>query len=106
MKHFKFISVLCVLLSLLFFVDLVNFSFCRNYLLNETKTISYFVSRDCGVSDELMFYIKNRDYEFVYSESNSNKVGDVVSYSLIKFCDSFFVDKKEIVIIQYVVLGS
>lgn len=106
MEHFKFVKILCIAFSLVFFVDIANFSFVRNYLLCESRVISYYISRDCGLSGELVTYIKDKEYVLVYDEDNSKKVGDLVSYILIKTCDSVFIESKEIKIIQYVVLGS
>lgn len=106
MEHFKFIKILCISLLFVFFLEISNYTFIRNYLINESYLISSLINKSYGVSDELMKYLYNQDYEFIYHEDNKNYEGNLVSYTLKKQIDSLFLEKKEIEITQSLVLGS
>lgn len=94
------------LLFSLFIIEISNYSYLRNFLLSECNTISYLISKHCGLSSELMTFLHEKNYDFSYAEDNKNKVGDIVYYMISYDYQSFYLVEKKITIEQAVVLGS
>lgn len=106
MEHFKHIKILCIALLTIFYLEISNYSFIRNYLLSESDVISRLINSEYGVSQKLKDYLKDKDYQFVYDENNQEYEGNIISYVLIKEIDSLFIDTKEIKISKSLILGS
>ena len=100
MERSNIIKITLMLFCALFFIEL------REYLLQESKIISYYISKECGLSNKVMNYVYNKDYEFIYDENNGKQIGDIVYYKLEKDYNSFFFLDKKIVIDKSVILGS
>lgn len=106
MEHFKHIKILCIALLTIFYLEISNYSFIRNYLLSESDVISRLINSEYGVSQKLKDYLKDKDYQFIYDENNQEYEGNIISYVLIKEIDSLFIDTKEIKISKSLILGS
>ena len=106
MERSNIIKITLILFCALFFIELSNYSYLREYLLQESKIISYYISKECGLSNKVMNYVYNKDYEFIYDENNGKQIGDIVYYKLEKDYNSFFFLDKKIVIDKSVILGS
>lgn len=106
MERFNIIKATLVLFCTLFFIEISNYSYLREYLLLESKIISYYISKECGLSNKVMNYVYNKDYELIYVENNGKQIGDLVYYKLEKDYNSFFFINKKIVIEKSVILGS
>ena len=106
MERSNIIKITLMLFCALFFIELSNYSYLREYLLQESKIISYYISKECGLSNKVMNYVYNKDYEFIYDENNGKQIGDIVYYKLEKDYNSFFFLDKKIVIDKNVILGS
>lgn len=106
MERFNIIKTTLVLFCTLFFIEISNYSYLREYLLLESKIISYYISKECGLSNKVMNYVYNKDYELIYDENNGKQIGDLVYYKLEKEYNSFFFINKKIVIEKSVILGS
>lgn len=106
MERFNIFKLTIAMFVVLFMLEISNISFQRNYLFSECNVISYLIGKEGGLSNQLMNYLNGKDYQFIYEETNKTKIGEIVSYTLIKEYDSlFFIDKK-IIIEQNVILGS
>mgnify|MGYP004478282215 FL=1 len=106
MERSNIIKITLMLFCALFFIELSNYSYLREYLLQESKIISYYISKECGLSNKVMNYVYNKDYELIYDENNGKQIGDIVYYKLEKNYHSFFFLDKKIVIDKSVILGS
>lgn len=106
MERSNIIKITLMLFCALFFIELSNYSYLREYLLQESKIISYYISKECGLSNKVMNYVYNKDYELIYDENNGKQIGDLVYYKLEKDYNSFFFLDKKIVIDKSVILGS
>lgn len=106
MERSNIIKITLMLFCALFFIELSNYSYLREYLLQESKIISYYISKECGLSNKVMNYVYNKDYELIYDENNGKQIGDLVYYKLEKDYNSFFFINKKIVIEKSVILGS
>ena len=106
MERSNIIKITLMLFCALFFIELSNYSYLREYLLQESKIISYYINKECGLSNKVMNYVYNKDYEFIYDENNGKQIGDIVYYKLEKNYHSFFFLDKKIVIDKSVILGS
>ena len=106
MERSNIIKITLMLFCALFFIELSNYSYLREYLLQESKIISYYISKECGLSNKVMNYVYNKDYEFIYDENNGKQIGDIVYYKLEKNYHSFFFLDKKIVIDKSVILGN
>lgn len=106
MERSNIIKITLMLFCALFFIELSNYSYLREYLLQESKIISYYISKECGLSNKVMNYVYSKDYEFIYDENNGKQIGDIVYYKLEKNYHSFFFLDKKIVIDKSVILGS
>ena len=106
MERSNIIKITLMLFCAFFFIELSNYSYLREYLLQESKIISYYISKECGLSNKVMNYVYNKDYEFIYDENNGKQIGDIVYYKLEKNYHSFFFLDKKIVIDKSVILGS
>ena len=100
----KFRYLITIILSLLF-NDLNCFQYTKNYLISESQIISSFINLNCGVSSDLMNYLYDKNYTFIYDENNLDQFGNIVYYSLKMDCYSLIIDKKEIIIKQCVLLS-
>ena len=56
MERSNIIKITLMLFCALFFIELSNYSYLREYLLQESKIISYYISKECGLSNKVMNY--------------------------------------------------
>lgn len=106
MEHFKIVKTIIISFVTVFFLEITSFSYTRNYLLNECIIISRLINEEYGAHQIVHDYLSKKDYIFLYNENNIEKEGNIIEFSLIKEMDSLFIEKKEIVITQSLVLGS
>ncbi len=92
-------------LCLVLLMDYSQYVFIRNDMEQEAITISYLISSQGGLSEELVSYLTQINYKFYYDEDNSYKIGDIVYFELKADIILCFFIKKEIVLKRSTILG-
>lgn len=80
MKIFKYFLIILLALTI---IDFSNFMISYSSLENEANLLTYKISKEGIVSDEILEYIETKEFDFIYDKKNY-KIGDMFSFTIEK----------------------
>lgn len=79
----KYINLCFIFVLSIFGLDFTSLILANKFLNQESINISSIISKAGGINQQLLEYLYDKNYDFIYYEDNSNKIGDIAYYDLI-----------------------
>lgn len=97
-------------IGILLIADLISLNLSYHKLNQMATTISYYISKDCGINDSIKKYVKNEINAEIYcamDDCSKIKIGDTYFYVIEKDYRSLFLNStsKTIKVKHSVVIG-
>lgn len=101
----KLFTLIDFLIVSIFIYDLMRINSLQEDLERASEIISNLISRENGLSNELIDYLNHTNYIFYYDDTNPHTPGSIAYYSLTGSIMISISIKKEITLTKAVILG-
>ena len=99
-------KILIVMMINIFYIDVFKVSLVSKELYGYVYLLNSMIAKSYGLNKEIMNFVTSKNIIIDYPETNSNKKGDIVTYTIYKEFDLCLIKNKVIEVDSYVILGS